>query len=84
MSLVAESGGAAVEAHVKLGSPVEEILHVSEEIMAGLIVVGNQGLGGRFGQVRRFLMGSVSETVLRYARCSAMVVRRNLYDRPPG
>jgi nucleotide-binding universal stress UspA family protein len=27
-------------------------------------------------------MGSVSETVTRYARCSVMVVRKDLYDRP--
>ena len=84
VSLIEEAGGEVAEAHVRLGSPAEEILHVSEEIVAGLIVVGNQGLGGRFGRVRRFLMGSVSETVLRYARCSAMVVRRDLYDHPPG
>jgi nucleotide-binding universal stress UspA family protein len=32
--------------------------------------------------MRRFLMGSVSETVTRYARCSVMVVRKGLYDRP--
>ncbi len=27
-------------------------------------------------------MGSVSENVTRYARCSVMVVRKDLYDRP--
>ena len=35
--------------------------------MAGLIVIGNQGLGGRFSRMRCFLMGSVSEKVARYA-----------------
>jgi nucleotide-binding universal stress UspA family protein len=29
-------------------------------------------------------MGSVSEKVARYARCSVMVVRKDLYDRPSG
>jgi nucleotide-binding universal stress UspA family protein len=67
-----------------MGKPAEEILHLSEEIVAGLIVVGNQGLGGRFSRMKRFLMGSVSENVVRYARCSVMVVRRDLYDRPPA
>ena len=64
------------------GRPSEEILSLSEEIIAGLIVVGNQGLGRRFSRMKRFLMGSVSEKVSRYARCSVMVVRRDLYDRP--
>ena len=45
VSLIEEAGGEVAEAHVRLGSPAEEILHVSEEIMAGLIVVGNQGFG---------------------------------------
>jgi nucleotide-binding universal stress UspA family protein len=54
----------------------------SEEIVAGLIVVGNQGLSARFSRMRRFIMGSVSENVTRYARCSVMVVRKDLYDRP--
>ena len=65
-----------------MGHAAEEILHVSEEIVAGLIVVGNRGLGERVSRMRRFLMGSTSEKVSRYARCSVMVVRKDLYDRP--
>jgi hypothetical protein len=57
------------EAHLRLGHPAEEILRLSEEIIAGLIVVGNQGLSGRFSRMKRFVMGSVSENVARYARC---------------
>ncbi len=53
-----------------------------EEIVAGLIVVGNQGLGDKYNRTKRFLKGSVSEKVARYARCSVMVVRTELYDRP--
>ena len=64
-----------------MGRPAEEILHVSEEMVAGLIVVGNQGLSGRFSRMRRFLMGGVSENVTRYVRCSVMVIRKDLYDR---
>jgi nucleotide-binding universal stress UspA family protein len=77
-----EAGGKTAEAHLRVGRPTEEILHLSEELIAGLIVVGNQGLSGRFSRMRRFLMGSVSENVTRYARCSVMVVRRDLYNRP--
>jgi nucleotide-binding universal stress UspA family protein len=79
---VEEIGGKTAEGHLRMGRPAEEILRVSEEIVAGLIIVGNQGLSGRFSRMRRFLMGSVSENVTRYARCSVMVVRKDLYDRP--
>jgi len=75
-------GGEATEAHLRMGRPTEEILRLSEELVAGLIVVGNQGLSGRFSRIRRFLMGGVSESVTRYARWSVMVVRKDLYDRP--
>jgi nucleotide-binding universal stress UspA family protein len=80
---ITETGGKIEEAYLRMGRPAEEILRLSEEIIAGLIVVGNQGLHGRFSRMKRFIMGNVSESVTRYARCSVMVVRRDLYDRPP-
>ena len=49
-----------------------------------MIVVGNQGFGQKFSRLRRFVMGSTSEKVARYARCSVLVVRSDLYDRPPA
>jgi nucleotide-binding universal stress UspA family protein len=79
---IKKAGGEIAKAHLRVGKPAEEILHLSEEIEAGLIVIGNQGLGGRFSRMRHFLMGSVSEKVARYARCSVMVIRKDLYDRP--
>jgi nucleotide-binding universal stress UspA family protein len=77
-----KAGGEDTKAHLRVGKPDEEILRLSEEIVAGLIVAGNQGFGGKFSRMRRFLMGSVSERVARYARCSVMVIRKDLYDRP--
>jgi len=79
---IEKSGGEVAEAHLRIGKADEEILRLSEDIVAGLIVVGNQGFGQKFSRMRRFLMGSTSEKVSRYARCSVMVVRRDLYDRP--
>src|SRR5215203_6656264 len=76
-----EGGGEITKAYLRMGRPSEEILSLSEEIIARLIVVGNQGLGRTFSRMKRFLMGSVSEKVSRYARCSVMVVRRDLYER---
>src|SRR5918999_570828 len=81
---ITKAGGEITQAYLRVGKPDEEILHVSEQIVAGLIVVGNQGLGGKFSRLKRFLMGSVSERVAHYARCSVMVVRRDQYGEPPA
>lgn len=81
---IKQAGGEVAEAHLRVGKPAEEILRLSEEIVAGLIVVGNQGFGGKFSRMRRFVMGTVSEEVTRYARCSVMVARRDLYERSPA
>jgi nucleotide-binding universal stress UspA family protein len=81
---ITKAGGDITDAHLRVGKPDEEILRVSEEIVVGLIVLGNQGLGGKFSRLKRFLMGSVSEWVAHYARCSVMVVRKDLYGEPPA
>ena len=46
-------------------------MRLAEELDAGLIVVGSRGLGG----VRRALIGSVSDSVVRHAHCQVLVVR---------
>jgi nucleotide-binding universal stress UspA family protein len=56
---------------VALGHPTAELLRIAEEHGAGLIVVGSHGQTG----IERFLMGSVSERILRHAPCSVLVVR---------
>jgi nucleotide-binding universal stress UspA family protein len=81
---ITKAGGEITQSYLRVGKPDEEILHVSEEIGAGLIVVGNQGLGGMFSRLKRFLMGSVSDRVAHYARCSVMVVRKDLFEEPPA
>ena len=48
-----------------------EIVALAEELQADLIVIGSRGLGG----VRRALMGSVSDSVVRHAHCPVLVVR---------
>jgi nucleotide-binding universal stress UspA family protein len=47
------------------------IVGLAEELGAGLIVMGSRGLG----RIRRALMGSVSDSVVRHAHCPVMVVR---------
>lgn len=68
---IEEAGGNVTESHLRLGRPAHQIVRLSEEMEAGLIVIGNQGLSA----FRRFLMGSVSEMVVRYAQCPVYVVR---------
>src|SRR5918998_55858 len=71
---VEEVGGTVQEAHVRVGERrSDEIVKVAEEIRAGLIVMGSRGLSG----VRRTLMGSVSDAVVRHAHCPVLIVRRH-------
>ena len=69
---IKEAGGSVQEAHLRRGRKDQEIVRVAEEIGAGLIVTGSRGLGG----VRRALMGSVSDSVVRHAHCPVLVVRK--------
>ena len=68
---IEDEGGAVAEAHLRLGRPAEEVINLAEEIGAGIVVVGSRGLGA----LRRAVLGSVSENVVRYAPCPVFVVR---------
>ena len=68
---VKAQGGSVAQAHLRIGSPAREVVELAEEIDAGLIVMGSRGLGG----MKRTLMGSVSESVIRHAHCPVLVVR---------
>ena len=69
---VREAGGRVTQAHLRMGKAAAEIVDLAEELGAGLVVVGSRGLGG----IRRALMGSVSDSVVRHAHCPVLVVRR--------
>jgi nucleotide-binding universal stress UspA family protein len=70
---IEELGGKVAEAHLVAGERRDRaIVRVAEELGAGLIVMGSRGLGG----VRRALMGSVSDSVVRHAHCPVLIVRR--------
>ena len=64
-------GGTVAQAHLSMGKADHEIVALAEEIGAGLIVMGSRGRGG----IRRALMGSVSDSVVRHAHCPVLVVR---------
>jgi nucleotide-binding universal stress UspA family protein len=65
------AGGPVKEAHLRLGRADEEIVDLAQSIGAGLIVMGSRGRG----RIRRALMGSVSESVVRHAHCPVTIVR---------
>ena len=68
---IEEAGGNVAEAHLRMGQPVEEILGLSERLGAGLVVVGSRGHSG----IKRLVLGSVLESVVRNVHCSVLVVR---------
>ena len=76
---IEQSGGEVAKVHLRLAEhhpgfehhPSDDVVREAEAIGAGLIVVGSRGRGG----LRRALMGSVSDSVVRHAHCTVMVVR---------
>jgi nucleotide-binding universal stress UspA family protein len=70
---VREAGGTIAQEHLRMGEAATEIVDLAEELGAGLVVLGSRGLGG----IRRALIGSVSDSVVRHAHCPVLVVRKN-------
>ena len=65
------SAGIYVTTAVVQGDPKSVVIDDAEAWGADLIVLGSHGRKG----LQRFLLGSVSEAVLRHAHCSVEVVR---------
>jgi len=61
--------------HTRIGKPADEILMLAQEIGADLIYVGSHG---RLG-IERLVLGSVSERIVREARCAVIVARPKGY-----
>ncbi len=68
---VREMGGEVAGSHAGAGSADAEIVRLAEDLGAGLVILGSRG----FGPLRRAVMGSVSDSVVRHAHCSVLVVR---------
>jgi nucleotide-binding universal stress UspA family protein len=65
------AGATVAQAHLRMGRADEEIVELAQNIDAGMIVMGSRGQG----RLRRALVGSVSESVVRHAHCPVTVVR---------
>ena len=63
--------GVEVQKILKLGSPSETILNVAKSLNVQTIVVGSEGKKG----IKRVLLGSVAENVVRNAQCTVLVAR---------
>ncbi len=67
---VEAAGGTVAETHFESGNPEVRIVAVAEELGAGFLVMGKTGYGG----LRRALMGSISDYVVRHAHSPVVVV----------
>jgi nucleotide-binding universal stress UspA family protein len=65
------AGATVAQSHLRMGRADEEIVELAQEVGAGLIVMGSRGQG----RLRRALVGSVSESVVRHAHCPVTIVR---------
>jgi nucleotide-binding universal stress UspA family protein len=64
-------GAEVAGAHLRRGRADEEIVVLAEELGADMVVMGCRRQGG----MKRALMGSVSDSVLRHAHCPVLVAR---------
>ena len=65
-----------LETQVLLGEPGVELAIYAEEIGATTLVVGTRG----HGAIKRALLGSVSDHLVRHAPCPVLVVRDEVED----
>ncbi|MDH5669628.1 MAG: universal stress protein, partial [Nitrospira sp.] len=63
--------GYAVTTEVQSDHVIDTILRIVTFYQPNILVVGSRGLSGR----ERLQLGSVSETLLKYATCSVLIVR---------
>ena len=56
---------------VRTGHPSREIVREAEHLATDIVIVGTHGVG----TMKRFLLGSTSDDVMRYSPCSVLIVR---------
>lgn len=68
-----------IAAHLAVGDASREILQLASDLEADLIVVGSHGKK----TLERMLVGSVSQSVVKKARCAVLVARPKEYATEP-
>jgi nucleotide-binding universal stress UspA family protein len=66
-----KEAGAQASGFVEEGPPAEVILDAADSEAVDLVVVGRRGMS----DVKRFLMGSVSSSVLNHSKCDVLVAK---------
>lgn len=67
----AQEVGVTMVSEVVAGHPAEQIVHLAEMRHVDLVVLGSRGRS----KVSRWMLGSVSERVMRYAHCPVTIIR---------
>lgn len=67
----AKSEGVEVNTAIVPGHPANGVVSFAESIKADLIIVGQRGRSG----VARYIVGNVTENIVRHAHCSVMVIK---------
>jgi nucleotide-binding universal stress UspA family protein len=66
----ASQKGINLETEIVIGHPAEQIIHMADKMQASVIVMGKRS----HTVLHRWMIGSNSERVLRYAHCPVMIV----------
>ncbi len=74
------AGGKVKEAHLRQGRPSDELVVLADDLNADLVVMGSRGLG----TVKRLVVGSVSESVVRNASRPVLFLRGGAQAWPPA
>ncbi len=72
--------GVEIDRQLTDGDPYAEILRVAQECSCDLLIMGTHGRTG----LRRLLMGSVAEKIVRHAPCPALTVKIPLPEPVPA
>jgi nucleotide-binding universal stress UspA family protein len=67
-----KEGFEGVESTVRIGDPGWEVAEYAKEVGGELIVIPSHGYHG----LKRVVLGSVAERVIRHANCAVLVLRR--------
>ncbi len=67
----AEDQGVMINPFIRVGEPPDEVVFLAMDERIDLIVLGEHGETG----VRRLLLGSTAQEVIRFAKCSILVVK---------